>query len=95
MGYGHYGHGMGWELSPAGWVLMILFCIALLAVIVFGVALLVRLLRRPAHSPDAMSAQVGPPPEPAAQRILDERFARGEIDTEEYRQRGAELRGPR
>ncbi|HEY7223402.1 MAG TPA: SHOCT domain-containing protein [Micromonosporaceae bacterium] len=34
-----------------------------------------------------------PPPGPSAEQILAERFARGEIDAEEYQQRLRTLRG--
>lgn len=100
MRYGHAGYNAGWDLSPAGWVLMILFWVALATVIAVGVVMLARLLSRPAHPP--IPPPSGPPPGPppgltpesSALRILDERFARGEIDVEEYRQRGDELRRP-
>lgn len=101
MRYGHYGDGMGWGLSPGGWILMILFWIALATVIVVGLIALFRMLNRPAHAhgplPQGGAPHVGPPPPPeqSAQKILDARFARGEIDIDEYRLRGDELRAPR
>jgi len=85
--YGHpgwwYGHP-GWSgWGPGGWiwiVSMVLFWGSLLAVAVY----LIR--RRPA--PAGMSgAGTGP-----AEMTLAERYARGEIDAEEYRRRQAVLR---
>ncbi len=91
-----YGHGMGF----AGWwgigIAMLLFWAVVIAVIV----LLVRWAtgnRRTHDSPPAVGHGQGPPmvggPPPEAHRILDERFARGEIDEEEYRRRRDLLRG--
>jgi putative membrane protein len=53
-----------------------------LALIALAVVLVVRALSRPSH--------VTPP---SAQQILAERFARGEIDVEEYQARLRVLRG--
>lgn len=71
MPYWHYPGTMGW----AGGVGMLVLMVLVLAAVV---SLAVVLARR------------GPrPPSPAgtARRILDERFARGEIDQEEYHRR--------
>ena len=70
-----WGNGMGW----GGWLLMTLTTVAFWAVVVFGIVALFR-------------GSGGPGPRDArrdgdARRILDERFARGEIDAEEYRTR--------
>jgi putative membrane protein len=75
-GYGMYGLGF----------LFVILCIAL---IVVGIALLVR---RPAATAPPASA---PEPTTQAQRILEERFARGEIDEAEYRGRLEVLLGTR
>jgi len=74
----HDGYGMG----PWGWVLMTVFTLAFWGLIVWAVVTLVRRL------PPA-----GGPRESSARDILDERFARGEIDEEEYRRRLAALEG--
>jgi len=74
------GAGMGWT-----WLFWLL--------LVLGVAVLVAVLiraftgyeRRDRHAPVTSSSAVNPPPGP--REILDERYARGEIDTEEYRER--------
>lgn len=92
MGNG-WGAGMGWM-----WVLWPLVIIATVAV----VALLVRsgtdrsrppapADHPPAHEPDEPTAGGGAS---AARRILDERYARGEIDEEDYRTRRRRLGEP-
>lgn len=53
-----------------------------LALIALAVVLIVRALSRPSHATPT-----------SAQRILAERFARGEIDVEEYQERLRVLRG--
>ena len=81
-GYG-YGDGMGW----AGWLLTILFVLLLLAAIAALVLFIVR-SSRGAGSLGTRRTTAG-----AAHQVLDERFARGEIDEEEYLRRRAVLRG--
>jgi len=78
----YYGHGMG-----AGWILIVL------AVVVPALILAVVLpLARTRLAPDG---PVAPRPLPEAERVLADRFARGEIDTDEYEQRLHTLRGAR
>lgn len=103
--YGHDPGGWGWLAMSVG---MILFWAVIIAV---GV-LLFRALSRPSGGPSApydtppqRPAYDAPPPErppygtaPAPEQLLAERFARGEIDEDEYRRRLAVLRdatGPR
>jgi putative membrane protein len=69
---GYYG-GMGW----GGWVLMALLMVGFWGLVVFAV---VALFRGNSSSSDVMR-----PADP--RRILDERFARGEIQLDEYRAR--------
>lgn len=77
------GHDGGW--GPGTWVLMSLVMIAFWTVVVVGAVWLVRRSRpAPPTSPGSHSAD-------SARRILDERFARGEIAEDEYRQRRAAL----
>ena len=66
--------GMGW----GGWLLMGLTMVAFWALVVFGVVALFR---------GAGSRTLGPDRDREARQILDERFARGEIDADEYRTR--------
>ncbi|HZR12194.1 MAG TPA: SHOCT domain-containing protein [Acidimicrobiia bacterium] len=77
----------GW--GPGGWVamglLMLAFWAAVAAVIVYVVRSTGRTHDAPAPRPQAR-------PEDEALRILDERFARGDIDAEEYTHRRELLR---
>jgi putative membrane protein len=69
----------GWGAGQ--WVAMSLMMVLFWGLIIFAVVALVRSTRSEGHSSSA------PPRAHAARRILDERFARGEIDAEEYVQR--------
>ncbi|WP_406835158.1 SHOCT domain-containing protein [Streptomyces sp. AHU1] len=86
--YGHDPSGWGWFVMSVG---MILFWSVL---ILLGV-LLFRTLSRPAGTGTATApVQHGP----TAEQLLAERFARGEIDEDEYRRRLSVLHmggGPR
>jgi putative membrane protein len=81
--HGGLGSAMGW----GGWVLMAVLMVAFWALVIVGIVALFRTV-----------AATDRPPRPAetdnrrAREILDERFARGEIDADEYRTRTAELR---
>lgn len=77
-----YGNGMGW----GGWLLMSLIMVAFWALVIFGIVALFRGTRDPGTRDRRMER--GP------QQILDERFARGEIDAEEYRARRSVLSPP-
>lgn len=72
-----WGNGMGW----GGWLLMFLTTVAFWALVVFGIVALFRGTGRFGQG------EPGRERENAARRILDERFARGEIDAEEYTSR--------
>ncbi len=78
-----YHHG-GW--GPGAWIAvafaMVVFWGAVVTAIVFAV-------RGTHHQPTGPAT----PTTSDAQRILDERFARGEIDADEYQQRRDLLRG--
>ncbi|MEV4642921.1 SHOCT domain-containing protein [Actinoplanes sp. NPDC049548] len=78
----YYGSGMG----AGGWVLMIL-TVALLAALVF---VLVRPLAGRTVEPPA-----SPDPTADAERVLADRLARGDIDTDEYQRRLQTLRAER
>lgn len=74
------------DLSAWGWIGMILTMIAFWGLVVAAVVWLLR-----GRGTDD-SQPVGPR-EPAPEQVLAERFARGEIDEVEYRDRLAALRG--
>ncbi len=79
-------------MMGGGWVMMLLgFLLFILVVgaVVAGAVYLVRALSKPSDSaPAAQSRGSG-----SAQRILEERYARGEIDKEEYEERRRGLSG--
>lgn len=82
--YGRHGWGWGWE----AWLGMGLMMLVFWLLLVGAVFLILRWYRgegssRPSTGPD----------HDAAQRMLAERFARGEIDEEEYRRRRGVLLG--
>lgn len=85
--------GWGWGPDWAGWLVMGVSMLLFWGLVVAGIIALVRVINRPS----------GPPPPPevsgsgsaSARRILDERYARGEIDEEEYRRRRDLLEGGR
>jgi putative membrane protein len=67
-----------------GWAATTVTVLLLLGVLVLGLVLLARRVRRP-------SQRSYPPPVRSAEQLLAERFARGEIDEDEYRRRLAVL----
>jgi putative membrane protein len=79
-----WSNGMGW----GGWLLMSVTTVAFWAVVVFGIVALFRGTRDSGPRP-------GRRDEDSADHILEERFARGEIDAEEYRQRKQVLHSAR
>ena len=79
-------HHGGW--GPGGWIVMGLMMLAFLSLVA---VLVVYVVRNPNRSAPEQAASGGASPD-SALRILDERFARGEIDADEYNQRRALLR---
>ncbi len=77
---GWYHDGVGW----GGWLVMVVSMLAFWALVVFAVVALFR-ASRDEREPSTKGR------DPLA--ILDERFARGEIDESEYRARAEVLRG--
>jgi putative membrane protein len=79
---------MGWyggdHMSGWGWFAMIAGSVLLLALVVAGLVLLARAVQRGPRTDAAPSS-------PSAEDLLAERFARGEIDEDEYRTRLATL----
>ena len=76
--YGHAVSGWGWFAMSAG---MLVFW----ALVVGAAVLLFRALARTA--PGDGPAPHGTPHRPTPEQVLAERFARGEIDEDEYRHR--------
>jgi len=69
------GHGWGY-MHGFGWM----FGLLVWVVIIVAIVAVLRLI-------SSKSAQNGPPPAQTALEILDQRFARGEIDQQEYEQK--------
>lgn len=78
---GWYNDGIGW----GGWIAMTLMMVAFWGLVIFAVVAIFRSTTKAAGPADSTS-----PRDPM--RTLDERFARGEIDAEEYHSRQAILR---
>jgi putative membrane protein len=76
---GWYQDGMGW----GGWILMTVAVVAFWALVFFAVVAILRDTQRSTESAPGHGDPL---------QILDERFARGEIDGEEYRTRSDVLR---
>ena len=79
---------MMWGYGPGMGMLMSLGTLLVLGALIAGLVVLIRQLNRPAAGPAEPSATV----RPSAESTLADRFARGEIDEEEYRTRLAALR---
>lgn len=86
------GYGWGWGWGWGGWVLMVLVMALFWGAVVAGAIVLVRYGRERHEPPPLRPDQKG---RPSALDLLDERFARGEIDTEEYTKRRDLLRAGR
>ena len=83
---------MWWDDGSGGGMggaMVLLMALVGLVVVVAVVVLVVWLLRRTpsAPVPPVVAAASPAPTVPGPHRILDERFARGDIDVEEYRER--------
>lgn len=78
--------GGGW--GPGTWIAMGFMMLVFWSIVAVVVVYVVRNL---GHRHDHIGGAAGTPPD-SAMRILDERFARGEIDAEEYNHRRDLLR---
>jgi len=80
------------EMGPLAWIGMALIGLFWLAVVVGVIVLVVYLVRR-AGQGQQYPPYGGRPPEArsSALQILEERYARGDIDREEFLQRKADL----
>jgi len=87
MHYGNNGGSTPWVMWVAMAVMMTVFVIAAAWVIV-------TMVRHSASPQTHHQALPSGTPQTAAAAILDERFARGEIEADEYTQRKAALQGP-
>lgn len=99
MGYDDDGRYWGMNgMDSGGWLMMsvlILVCLAVVGVLVY---VLLRASGTTQAGPAGPAGPTGqgsaaPPARSAAELMLDERFARGEIDQPEYQQRRTALRG--
>jgi len=75
---------MMWGAGWSGMIFMPLFMILMLAVVIAVAVLIVRSLGAPWHG---MAPPHYPPPGRTALDILKERYARGEIDKNEFEER--------
>ncbi|GAA4077395.1 SHOCT domain-containing protein [Actinomadura miaoliensis] len=82
---------MMWGYGPGYWLGMGVIMVLFWGLIVAGIVALVRYIGGARHTggPDATSRP------PRAEEVLAERFARGEVDADEYRQRLELLRARR
>jgi putative membrane protein len=72
--------GYGWGMGPAGWIFMALFWIVIIGLAVWAVVALL-----PGNRAGGTARTESP------REILDRRFARGEIDVDQYRLARTEL----
>lgn len=83
--YGDHVSGWGYALGITS---MILFW----ALLALAIAAAVRYLGRDRRDRGVASPPAPPPPPPTAEQVLADRFARGEIEADEYHQRLDTLR---
>ncbi len=81
-----WGHGWGWGGGILMGLLMILFVVALVTAMVLAIRYLTPPRQTPGQGQPAGNAQ------DRSESLLAERFARGEIDEDEYRRRTTVLR---
>ena len=81
---GWYNDGVGW----GGWIAMTLMMVAFWGLVILAVVAIFRGTSRDTSH----TGQIDPTGHRDTMKTLDERFARGEIDTDEYHARQAVLR---
>ncbi len=88
-GYGPYG-GMGYGWGPGGWM-MLFGGLVWILLLIAAVAAIVWLVRAPWHAGPGVS----PRPEKTSSglNILEERYARGELERDEFLQKKRDLLG--
>jgi putative membrane protein len=89
----YWRHNGGMGLGPGGWVLMAVGMALFWAVVVVLLFALVRYANRAPHHHDHVHTPFASQPSAqSAEQVLAERFARGDIDEDEYRRRLRTLR---
>lgn len=83
----------GWDWGVGGGVLMMLLMVLFFAAIIVGIVLIIRSATghgsaASSHAPSAPST-----PSSTAMQVLEERYARGDINREEFMQRKQDLLG--
>lgn len=84
-GYGMMGYGSDWSSMP----MMLFGGIFWVVLLALGVAAFMAFVRRPGHNGHLASGHG----RSSALDILEERYARGEVDREEYLQKKQDLTG--
>lgn len=75
------------SMMSAAWLFGLLLAVGIVVLVVLGVLALTRGVGRDVSQGRSTSQQVSAPGRSAAVQILDERFARGDLSAEEYRER--------
>ncbi len=94
-------HGYGWGFGLFGWAFMGLFWLVIIGLLVWAAVTLLPRARsggnegRGGPGAPGWPGQPGTPGWESPEDILDRRFARGEIDVEQYRQARQELAAAR
>lgn len=74
-------------MMSAAWLFGLLLVVGIVVLVVLGVLALTRGVGRDVSQGRSTSQRVSAPGRSAAVQILDERFARGDLSAEEYRER--------